>query len=143
MTHPLSSADIGIFSSEISKFCYIKNTETETILVFYFFFLFLEFLTILLINVVTVLMMSVKLATLGFLKIKISRNICYDVIIPDYDITNEILSRDSNDTVDVVMWPRFGKSLVKFGISIREVIITSILQGFDQKNHFFWGVVLH
>ena len=27
-------------------------------------------------------------------------------------------------------------------ISIREVIIASILQRFDQKNHFFLGVVL-
>ena len=36
------------------------------------------------------------------------------------------------------MWPKFGNS----SISVREVIITSILQGFDHKNHFFWGVVL-
>ena len=35
--------------------------------------------------------------------------------------------------MDVVIWPKFGNS------SIRkiEVIITSILQGFDQKNRFF------
>ena len=25
---------------------------------------------------------------------------------------------------------------------MRDVIITSILEGSDQKNHFFWGVVL-
>ena len=36
------------------------------------------------------------------------------------------------------MWPKFGNS----NISVREVIITSILSGFDQKNHFSWGVVL-
>ena len=33
------------------------------------------------------------------------------------------------------MWPKFGNS----SISIREVIITSSLKGFDQKNHFFEG----
>ena len=35
------------------------------------------------------------------------------------------------------MWPKFGNSI----ISMRKVIITSILQGIDQKN-IFWGVVL-
>ena len=29
------------------------------------------------------------------------------------------------------MWPKFGK----FSISFKEVIITSFLQGFEQKNH--------
>ena len=33
------------------------------------------------------------------------------------------------------MWPKFGNS----NSSMREVIITSIWQGFDQKNHFFEG----
>ena len=36
------------------------------------------------------------------------------------------------------MWPKFGNS----SISMREVIITYILQDFDQKNRFFWGVFL-
>ena len=51
----------------------------------------------------TILMMSAKLATPGLLKIKIFQNKGYDVIIPDYDVTNKILSRDSNYIVDVVM----------------------------------------
>ena len=72
---------------------------------------------------VTVLMMPAALATPDFLKIKISQNKGYDVIIFDYDVTNKILSSDSNHIVDVVMWPKFGNS----SISIREVIITSIL----------------
>ena len=55
-----------------------------------------------------------------------------------HDITNKILSRDSNYIVDVVMWPKFGNS----SISMREVIIISILWEFDQKNHFFWRAVL-
>ena len=57
------------------------------------------------------------------LSIKIFRNKCYGIIIPDYDVTNKFFLRDSNYIVDVVMWPKFGNS----GISMRKVIITSIL----------------
>ena len=64
--------------------------------------------------------MSAKLATPGLLKIKIFRDKGYDVIILDYGVSNEILSRNSTY---VIMWPKFGNS----SISIREVIITSIL----------------
>ena len=48
-------------------------------------------------------MISAKLATPGLLKITIFQNKVYDVIILDYDVTNKILSRDSNYIVDVVM----------------------------------------
>ena len=68
-------------------------------------------------------MMSVKMATPGLLKITVFWNKGYDVIISVDDVTNKILSRDSNYIVDVVMWPKFGNS----SISMREVIITSIL----------------
>ena len=52
------------------------------------------------------------------------------------DVTNKILSRHSNCIVDAVMWPKFGNS----SISMREVIITSSLKGFDQrKTAFFEG----
>ena len=78
-------------------------------------------------------MVSAKLATPGLLKRKIFQNKGSDLIILDYDVTNKILYRDSNYIVDVVMGPKFGNS----SISIREVIITSTLQGFDQKNQFF------
>ena len=82
--------------------------------------------------------MSAKMATSDFFKIKVFWNKGYDVIIPVHDVNNKILSRDSNYIVDVVMWPKFGKS----SISMSEVITISILQGFDQKNCSFWGVVL-
>ena len=72
---------------------------------------------------VTILMMSAKMATLGLLKIKVFWNKGYDVIISVHDVTNKILSRDSNYIVDVAMWPKFGNS----SISMREVIIASIL----------------
>ena len=68
-------------------------------------------------------MMSVKVATPGLLKIMVFWNKGYDVIIPVDEVTNKILSRDSNYIVDVFMWPKFGNS----SISMREVITTSIL----------------
>ena len=72
---------------------------------------------------VTILMMSAKMATLDLLKIKVFWNKDYDVTISVHDVTSKILSRDSNYIVGVVMWPEFGNS----SISMREVIITSIL----------------
>ena len=68
-------------------------------------------------------MMSAKLATPGLVKISIIRNKGYDVIILDYDVSNKILSRDSNYILYVVMNLKSGNS----SISIREVIITSVL----------------
>ena len=70
-----------------------------------------------------ILMMSAKMATPGLLKIKVFWNRGYDVIISVHDVTNKILSRDSNYIVDEVKWPKFGNS----SISMREYIITSIL----------------
>ena len=58
------------------------------------------------IKTVTILIMPAKLATPGLLEIKIFRNKDYDVIILDYDITNKILSRDSNYILDVARWTR-------------------------------------
>ena len=72
---------------------------------------------------VPILVMSAKLATLGFLKLKVFWNKGYDVIISIHGSTNKILLRDSNYILDVVMWPKFRNS----SISMREVIITSIL----------------
>ena len=48
---------------------------------------------------------------------------------PVCDVINEILSHDSKYIVDVVMWPKFGNS----SVSLKEIIITSILWGFDQN----------
>ena len=45
----------------------------------------------------------------------------YYVIISVHDVVNNILSRDSNYNIEMVMWPKFGNS----SISMRE-IITSI-----------------
>ena len=66
--------------------------------------------------------MSAKTATPGILKVNVFWNKGYDVMTFAHDITNKILSRDSNYIVDVVMWPKFGNC----SISMRKVI-TSIL----------------
>ena len=69
------------------------------------------------------LMMSEKLACLGLLKIKAFWNKFYDFINSVNDVTNKVLSRDSNYIVDVVKWPKF----INSSFSMRVVIITSIL----------------
>ena len=60
---------------------------------------------------VTILMKSTKIATLGLLKIKVFWNRDCDIIISTHDVTNKILPRDSNYTVDVVMCPNVIKTL--------------------------------
>ena len=87
---------------------------------------------------VKIFMMSANMATPALLKIKAFWNKGYYVIYSVYDVTNKILSNDSNYIMDAVMWLKFGNS----SICIKEVIITSILYGFDQKNRLFWGVAL-
>ena len=52
---------------------------------------------------VSSLMMSVKLATLGLLKIKVFLNKGYDVIIYVHDVISKSLSHKSNYIVDIVM----------------------------------------
>ena len=68
-------------------------------------------------------MMSAKMGTRGFLKITAFWNKGYDVITFVDDITNKMLSRDSNYIVDEFMWPKFGN----YSISMREVITHSFL----------------
>ena len=125
VTHPSSSADISIFSLEITIFCYIKKYRYGLHFDTWFLILliFIESLKIVLINMVTILMMSARMATPSLLKIKVFWDIGYDVIIYVHDVTNKVLSRDSNYFVNVFMWPKFRNS----SISVREVIITSIL----------------
>ena len=71
--HPLSSADISFYSPEISKFCYIKKYRYRSHfdLEFLILLAFFKSLQIALIDLVTILMMPVKMATLRLLKIKV------------------------------------------------------------------------
>ena len=68
-------------------------------------------------------MMSANMATLGLFKITTFWNKGYDVIIPVGDVTNKIVSRDSNYNADVFKWLKIGNS----SISMREIIQTSML----------------
>ena len=80
---------------------------------------------------VSVLMISAKLATLGLLKMKVFWSIGYDTMSFVHDLTNKILSCDSNYIVDVVMWQ--GDQSLITSIFMSEVIITWILWGFGKK----------
>ena len=71
------------------------------------------------INMITILMMSAKLATLGFLKIKLFSNKAYDAIIFVYDVNTK----------------KFGNS----SPSMREVIVTSIYKDLARKTTFLRG----
>ena len=53
-------------------------------------FSFFNSLKIVLINMITILMISAKMATLGFLKITVFWNKGYDVVMSVYDVTNKI-----------------------------------------------------
>ena len=137
VAHSLRSADISIFSPVVTS----RNTDIDRFFIIFKnisnSFNFFESLKVVLINVVEILIISAKLATLGLLKIKVFWNIDYDLIISVHDVTNKILSHDSNYNEDVVMWPKFGNS----SIFLREIIIISTLKGFDQKSQFFRGAL--
>ena len=72
---------------------------------------------------VEILIMSAKMATPGYLKVKLFWNNSYDVIIIVHAVFNKTLSDDANHIVDMIMWPKLSNS----SGSIREVIITSAL----------------
>ena len=61
---------------------------------------------------VTILMISAKMANPGLLKIKVLWNIGYGVIIYFRDVTNKLFSGESIYIVDVVMWRKFGNSSI-------------------------------
>ena len=122
------SRGMSIFSPEISKFSYINkytdcflllqiiltvilisiliailSLERFTVFLISNSYSYCESRKIFLINVVTILMMSAKMATLGLLRMKVFLNESYDVIISVHDVTNKILLRDLNYIVDLIM----------------------------------------
>ena len=62
------------------------------------------------------LIITVKLTIAGLLKIKLWWNKGFDVIVSVHDVTNKILSRDSNYIVNGVMgsWPQVYEDLTRF-----------------------------
>ena len=69
---------------------------------------------------VTVLIISAKMANPGLLKINLYWNKGCKVIVSVYYVTNKNLACDWNYIVEKVIWRKFGNS----GTSMREVIIT-------------------
>ena len=120
---PLVLLTSAFFHHKSANFAISENTNIDCI--WYIISNYFDFLWVFkdIFDVVTILMMSGKLATPSLLKIKIFQNKGYDVIVLDHYVTKNILRRDFNYIVCVVMWRKFGNS----SISIREVIITSIL----------------
>ena len=57
-------------------------------------------------NMLSILMMSSKLAILDFLKTMFFWNKVYDIIISVFDVNNENFLCHLNYTVDVAMWPK-------------------------------------
>ena len=130
VTYFFGSADISIFYWKLRSFALSRNADINCtlILLISISFNFFESSKIASIKMNTILMISAKMDTLGFLKQKVywskvywSKS--YDVMISVHGSTNKILSCGSNYIVDVVMWRKFGNC----SISMREVIKTSIL----------------
>ena len=90
VTHPSNFADISIFSTEISNFCYIKKYRNRLHFNTHFLILLtsFEFLKVALINMVVTLMMPAKLATLGLIKIKVFWKKGYNFIISFHNVIN-------------------------------------------------------
>ena len=123
MIHSFRSADISIFIRNGELLLYQEIQIWIKILdIFSNSSNFFGSLKVALINMVTILMMSTKLATLDLLKIKVLWKKGCVVIIFVHDVTNTVLSLETSYIVDVVMWLKFGNS----SNSLSEVIITSI-----------------
>ena len=118
VTHTLNSAEISIFLGEISNFCDAMKYRYRWN--FNGWFLILSTLMVAFINLVAILMISVKLAILGLLKIKTFWNKGYSAIISVHEVTKKILWPDRNYIVNMVIWPKF----VNSSISMKEVITT-------------------
>ena len=61
---------------------------------------------------VSILMMSAKMAAPDLCNTKVFWKNGYDLLISANDVTNKTLSRDLNYIVDAVMWPKFGNSSI-------------------------------
>ena len=98
VTYPWVLLTSVFFRRKLANFPILRNTDIS-----WKHFGTFQSLKIVLLNMVTILIMSVKIATLVFLKIKVFWNKCYHIIVFTYYVPNEILSCDSNFIVDVVM----------------------------------------
>ena len=68
VTHHLRYADITFFQRKSATFVTSRNTDIDYIFIHNFWLIFFESLKVVLLNMVAILMMSTKLATVGLLK---------------------------------------------------------------------------
>ena len=112
------------FPRKSAIFVMSRNTDIDCVLIHNLFsFTFFELLKLVLINIVKILIISSKLATPGFLKMKVFWNKGYGVISSVDEFINKLSSRDSIHIVNVVMWIKFGNP----SITVRQFIITWLL----------------
>ena len=91
---------------------------------------------------VTILMMSAKMANPGLLKIKFFWKKGYGVIISVHDITNKILSRDLNYNVNVIMRPKFGNcDRSYYNLNFIRIWPEKPSKGSKLKARNFWGLI--
>ena len=121
VAYPLRSADISIFSTEISSFCYIKKLKFKLHFNTWFLILVTLFqsLKLVLWNMVAILMMPAKLANAGLWRNR---------FFPWRRQQKSKLSPGSYYIADVVMWPKS--------------IINSIFLGIWPEKPFFEGALV-
>ena len=101
VTHNLNSAEISIFSEEVSNFCDVMKYRYRWN--FNIWFLILSALMVAFINLVAILMILAKLAILGLLKIKTFWNKGYAAIISVHEVIRKILWPGRNYIVNMVV----------------------------------------
>ena len=84
---------------------------------------------------VTILMMSTKMANLDLLKINVFYNKGYDIIIPVSDLTNKILSHGSNYTVK----RSYDQNLITLAFLWGKLSKPQFYKDFTRKTPFFEG----
>ena len=134
MTHPLSSTCISIFSPKIRKFCYNKKYRYRLHFNAWFLNLLTFFvsLRIVLINMVTILMISAKMAALGLLKIKVSAIKFMNFV---YDAINKIFSSDS---ILLQMWS-CDQNLLTLAFLWEKLLQPQFCKDLTSKTNFFEG----
>ena len=126
VTYPLSSADTIIFSPEINQFYFLKKYSRYSFPFWYIITNSFNFSWVIKDFFKKYGQNLDDVSKTGYPRPSWNNSFLkngYGAIIFVHDVTNKILSHDSNYNVNVVMRTKFGNS----DISMREVNITSIL----------------
>ena len=138
VTYPLDSADISIFYQEWAIFIIFQNTDKTYILIhfsnsFDFYWVFIGFCNQHDYNFDDV--SKIGYSRSGLLEINVHWNKGYDVIISAHDVTNKILSCDSNYIVDAVLQ----QSFVTLAFPQEKLSYLHFYKDLIRKNNFLRG----